>query len=109
MDYKKWAEPHVYESNWAAGKSSVSGIKDGRYFLITKRALDGAVAFWYKPNTAHATLYPLLRNAAGEPVTQTYGDEKKSFTPNATRPAAHTHCCAHHPPHYATTDTSPRF
>eukprot|EP00966_Prymnesium_polylepis_P166988 3860209-Prymnesium_polylepis.1 len=71
MDYKKWAEPHVYESNWAVGKSSVSGIKDGP-------TSSSPSVHWMAPSrfgtttsrTRHTptfTLYPLLRNAAGEP------------------------------------------
>lgn len=48
------------------------GINSARYFLITKRNSDGAAVFWYKPNSAHQTLYPVKRNHAGEPEVRTF-------------------------------------
>jgi hypothetical protein len=44
----------------------MTGITTARYFLIRKRP-DGVVAFWYKPQVAHAWLYPSKKGATGEP------------------------------------------
>ena len=70
-----------YSSQWKAGEASTVGIKTARYFLISKRVSDGAVVFWYKPNTAHATLYPVARNAANEPIVEQFQGQERRVLP----------------------------
>jgi len=80
LDFNDWLDPHTYSSQWKASEASTVGIKTARYFLISKRESDGAVVFWYKPNTAHSTLYPVKRNAANEPVTVTFQGQERYVT-----------------------------
>ena len=55
--------------------TSVEGITTAREFILRERA-NGAVAFWYKPDSSHAHLYPALKDANNEPVECTLNGEK---------------------------------
>eukprot|EP00965_Chrysotila_dentata_P095831 3167654-Pleurochrysis_carterae.AAC.1 len=36
---------------------------------------DGAIAFWYKPDSSHSHLYPARKDAAGNPIVATVNGE----------------------------------
>lgn len=67
-----WLKPHLWGDNFRKSQASCKYYAEGhgaRYFIIERRARDGAVCMWYKPDASHATIYP-TKKQDGEPVVQ---------------------------------------
>eukprot|EP00965_Chrysotila_dentata_P250722 6209613-Pleurochrysis_carterae.AAC.1 len=60
---------------------SIPNINTAQEVIIRKREKDGVLAFWYKPDSSHKTLYPTAKDKAGKPIEVTLNGEK-----------AYTHC-----------------
>ena len=71
-DVAAWLKPHLWGDTFKKSQGSCKYYAEGhgaRYFIIERRARDGAVCMWYKPDASHTTIYP-TKKQNGEPVVQ---------------------------------------
>lgn len=67
-DYTSWLKPRV---------SLIDQIRSARYFVIGLRQADSVPVMWYKPNVAHAYLYPTQKDpTTGMPLHRMVDGEK---------------------------------
>jgi len=80
-DYTSWVKGSVWETSHSSDPSvnSLKHLKKNRYYVIRKRASDGAVCLWYKPEPMHDIMYPVEKDALGDPVVTMRADGTEEF------------------------------
>lgn len=71
-DYSTWLR---------SSRGDFDHFKEHRYFVITRRSLDGVVAMWSKPDSSHIHLYPTKKDpATGMPLYTVSPEGQKLYT-----------------------------